>query len=95
MRKIVVVLLVLTLLVLIGAPALAVETRTSRICPACGGTGYERTFTEHWEEGQTCDNWPSMIHYHTNTYRVTYSVCEDCGTKVYISRVLYSSECWN
>ena len=93
MKKTLALLLTLTLLVTLAMPILAAETRTARICPACGGTGYEHTVSETWREAETCNNYPNVSHFHDNVYRVTYSICEDCGTQVYITRKLYSTTC--
>ena len=92
-KKPLAIVLTLALLVTVAAPVFAAEySLQSRICPACGGTGYEQTEDRTTSVSTTCEI-SNISHYHIKHYETTLAECEDCGYELIISRVYYKYFC--
>ena len=96
MKKLLAVLLTLTLLVTLAVPILAAEdVANSWICPACGGGAYEvdsETYT-YRDEVEYCEESPDP-HHHILIYTSIIAQCGECGTEFLASTILEHTMCY-
>lgn len=94
MKKLLAVLLTLTLLVTLAAPAMAAEMTVFR-CPACGGGAYEvdsETYT-YRDEVEYCEE-STDPHHHILIYTSIIAQCGECGTEFLASTILEHTMCY-
>jgi len=93
MKKLISIILALTMMLALTLPVLAVENAMdSFICPACGGTAYEDYKISSSNIYTTCSHTPtssSISHLHVKYYRQYVAICEDCTNTIVLGSKEY------